>query len=228
MDLPMSIPFDGAMILFEEDFDAPVRPPVAAPLPPEPEIIEPSFSTCELDAARAEGREQGHAEALAAAVADTHEKAQAALATLANDLAQVQRDARSLASEAADAIAQLLLASLAAAFPSLCERHGQAEIHAIVRRILPALHGEPKIIVRVPPTSIAGIEQEFASLDTEFGARIHVVTCETLSTGDVRVSWQAGQAERNTARLWQDIEAILAPTGLLPAASPGEDTIDVN
>ena len=52
-------------VLYAEDFDDDgVQPAFSEPHPgPEPEIIEPTFSALELDAARAEAREIGRLEA---------------------------------------------------------------------------------------------------------------------------------------------------------------------
>ena len=51
--------------------------------------------------------------------------------------ANAEAAAASIAEQSAEAIARLLLDSLAAAFPALCARYGEAEVRAIVRAVLP-------------------------------------------------------------------------------------------
>jgi flagellar biosynthesis/type III secretory pathway protein FliH len=210
-----------ARVLFEEDFDLPPRPSNQEP-PPEPEVIEPLFSAAELDNARAEGWQEGHDQALAAADVAGETMAREALAAIAAQLTQSAAEARAIADAGADAIAQLLLAGFAAAFPTLCQRYGEAEICAVVRTILPVLQSEPKITVRVSPGAVPAVTRELGTLDPEFSAQVQVLAADALSAGDVRIAWRAGNASRDTKRLWQDIEAILAPAGLLPpqAAPP--------
>ena len=61
-----------------------------------------------------------------------------AIAAIAEQLA-AERDAAAIrADQSAEAIARLLLDSLAAAFPALCARYGDAEVRAVVRIVLPA------------------------------------------------------------------------------------------
>jgi flagellar biosynthesis/type III secretory pathway protein FliH len=217
----------GARVLFEEDFDLPPPRSSIDTAPPEPEVIEPLFSAAELDIARAEGWQEGHDQAQDAAYATDATLGREALVAIAPQLGQSAAEARSIADVAADAIAHLLLAGFATAFPALCRRYGEAEICAVVRQILPALQSEPKVTVRVPPAAVAAVTRELETLDPEFSALVQVVAAEALSSGDVRIAWRAGHASRDTKRLWQDIEAILAPAGFLPNQPANMETADV-
>jgi flagellar biosynthesis/type III secretory pathway protein FliH len=209
----------NSSVLFEEDFDLPQRAP-APPPPPEPEVIEPVFSAAELAAARTEAWREADQHARAE-LADVGAAATAkALEAIAAQLSKTAGDARAIAEETAEALAHLLLAGFAAAFPALCRRHGPAEVQAVLRTLLPALESEPKVTIRVEPAALAAVRQELDQLDPDLVARMQIVPAEGLRPGDVRVAWQAGQATRDTARLWQDIEAVLAPTGLLPPEAP--------
>ncbi len=205
----------GATVLFEEDFDLPPRgnEPETAP---EPEIIAPMFTAAELAAARDEAWREGGEQARADEAAAGETALRASLVAAAAQLAQTAAEATAIAEAAAEAIAHLLMAGFAAAFPALAARYGDGEVQAVLRKVLPALYSEPKVTIRVTPATASAVAEELARLDPDLAEQMQVVAVEGMLPGDVRVAWRAGQATRDTTRLWQDIEAILAPAGLLP------------
>lgn len=210
----------GAAILFEEDFDLQPAEVSIAVAPPEPEVIEPAFSAAELKAARDEAWREADALARAELNAAREQAVETALGAIAEQLRTARSEARIIAEASAEAVAQLVIAGLAAAFPALCRDHGSVEVAAIIREVLPALDSEPRITIRVAPDTVACVEHEIERLDSDVADVIKVIAVETMMPGDVRLQWRGGQAIRDTARLWQDIEAALASAGLLPA-SPG-------
>jgi flagellar biosynthesis/type III secretory pathway protein FliH len=205
-------------ILFEEDFDLPPQPPPA----PEPEVIEPVFTDADLEAARAQAWQEGHDAASAAADAATTTRARIALARIAEEIAAARHDASALAEQAAASIAQLLLDCFAAAFPALCAHHGQAEVLAIIRAVVPTLHLQPAITVRVSPHLAGAIAQEVEQLDPDFGDRVQIVPTDAVPLSDIRISWRNGGALRDTAGLWSEITAVLGANGLFPASEAKE------
>lgn len=207
----------GSRVLFEEDFDLPAsETPRTVELPPEPEVIEPVFTAAELKAAREEAWREADELARAELNGARERAAQAALTGIAEQLQGAREQARDIAEASADAIAQLLLASFASAFPELCRRHGHAEIRAVIQQILPALESEPKVTIRVAPDAVPGVSRQLDRLDADLAAVVQIIPNDTMLPSDVRIQWRAGQAIRDTARIWNDIEAALAPVGLLP------------
>ncbi|MBN8874543.1 MAG: hypothetical protein J0H67_17030 [Rhodospirillales bacterium] len=206
--------------LFAEDFDLP--PPRAATPPPSPEpAVEPTFSAEDLASARAEAFAAGEAAGCDAAATETAAHAATALADIARQLDDAAEVARAQADTAAEAVTQMILAGMAAAFPRLGARFGTHEVAALVQRILPSLRTEPRVAVHLAPVAVEAVRAVLARLDPDARERIRVVPDETLGAGDVRIAWEDGEAVRDGARLWADIEAILAPAGLLRAAEPG-------
>ena len=197
-----------AAVLFADDFDL-------APEPAAPEAIEPVFSAAEIAEAREAGRRDGHASALTEAAASEAATVRQAIQTIAAEFASLRETTTAQAGEAADAIARLLLDSLAAVLPALCARHGEAEMQALVRAVLPALSQEPEITVRVGAESIDALSSEIARIDPDLASRVRVVPCGTLPTGDVRITWRNGMASRDAGALWQQVAAILIPAALL-------------
>ncbi len=197
-------------VLYAEDFGADGESP-AEPGPPEPEVIDPSFTAAELDAARAEAREAGRAEAEhGLAAARVH-----MLGLLATGVADARGEAAQAATAAAAGVAATMLAALLACLPALCGRHGEAELRALSRAILPALQDEPRITVRVNPHMLAAMQAEVAALDTEVAERVRILPTDAVAPGDARIAWADGSAVRDAGRARAAVRDALAQLGLL-------------
>jgi flagellar assembly protein FliH len=212
----MARAFSSGVLLFDEDFDQPARVP-------DPEVIAPVFTAAELMAAREEAAQDSRDRTLAEVEASAQISSSRALAEIAAQITAAREEAVSFAEQSAEAIARLLLDCFAAAFPALSARHGPAELAAVLRQILPALHHEPKITVRVNPGLVPAMTEELQSLDTELAARVRLVPADSVAVGDVRITWQNGAATRDAASLWRQIESILAPVGLLNQEPTAKD-----
>src|SRR5690349_7248328 len=81
-----------------------------------------------LEAACAEARSQGFAEGRAEAEAAQEAARRALLAAVLGGLGDASDQIRQAVDESGSALARLVLASVAAAFPALCARHGAAEL----------------------------------------------------------------------------------------------------
>lgn len=196
------------ILLFDEDFDE-------LPMVRDPEVAAPVFSAAELDTAREHAARDARETALADAEASTHAETGRTLARIAEELTAARDEAASIAEQSAEAVARLLFDCFAAAFPALSARHGQTEIAAVMRAILPALHREPKIAIRVSPHLLAAMAGHVGDLDADLAARVKLIPTDAVAPGDARISWENGAATRDAMSLWTHIENILAPAGLL-------------
>ncbi len=195
-------------VLYAEDFDLDGAAPAETA---EPEVIDPVFTAAELEAARAEGRAAGHMEAergLAASRAHM-------LGLLATGVADARDAAKEVAEAAAEGVAKCMLGALAACLPAMCERHGAEELRALARYVLPAMHDEPRITVRVNPHMIAAMQAEVAALDFEIAERVHLLPTDAIAPGDARISWAEGCAVRDAGRARRAVEDALDALGLL-------------
>lgn len=208
--------------LFDDDFDLPAPPEPRE----EPEIIEPSFSLAEYEAARDEGFRAGEEAAREAADAARNAAEHATLAAIAASLDAVRDDAAQVVEDAATAIGGLLMDMLAAVFPALCARFGAAETQAVIRTILPVLRQEPRATVRIAPDLVAPVVETITRVDADLVARIDIEPDPTVPDGDVRVTWRHGEARRDVRALWRDIGDILGQTGW-PVPPPPVATIPV-
>jgi|HubBroStandDraft_1064217.scaffolds.fasta_scaffold47291_3 flagellar biosynthesis/type III secretory pathway protein FliH len=209
-------PRGAGVLLFDEDFDLPRR---SAPSL-DPEVIEPLFTLAELkaacDEAALESREAALLEAKGHILAATGQ----ALGSIAEQIAATRAELTSMAEQSSEAIVRLLLGCFATVFPALAARHGAGETAAILREILPALHHEPKITIRISPHIAASMAREIQALDGDLAAHVRLVPTDAMAPGDARITWENGAATRDAASLWSQIEAILAPAGLLNTTGP--------
>jgi flagellar biosynthesis/type III secretory pathway protein FliH len=202
------------LVLFAEDFDAELR---GAPAP-EPETIEPVITVADLEAARQQAWQNGYDDATAAAARSTQTATRDSLGAIAAALGDARQRATEIAEQAAEELARLLLDCMATALPDLCVQHGDAELRAMVRTLLPALLQEQTVTIRLNPANAAAVTREFESLGPDPGTCMQVIATESLAPGDMRVSWRGGQAARDATALWAQIAEILAPAGLLSCA----------
>jgi flagellar assembly protein FliH len=199
--------------IFVEDFDRPKAPEPT----PHPEPIEPVYTAAQLQTARAEAMREGHEAGLAEADGITASLARHALLTIAESLQTAREEVRTIAEDAAESLACLLMDAFATAFPALCARHAETELRAIVRAVVPHLHTEPAITIRASPHVTVALAEEIAALDPEALDRVRIVPTDSVPQGDIRIAWRSGKAHRDTSKLWADIENVLAPAGLLNA-----------
>ncbi|WP_158747623.1 FliH/SctL family protein [Acidisphaera sp. L21] len=200
-------------VLYAEDFDddGTGRVQDEPESGPEPEIIEPTFSVAEMEAARAEARAEGRAEMeRSLAATRTH-----MLGLLATGMADGRAGAHAAALETADAVVKCMMSMMVTCLPALCERFGDAEVQALCRTILPGLVDEAKIVVRINPEMMGTMEAELAELDFELAERIHLLPTEAMQQGDVRISWGDGSVIRDARRARRLVEDALAQMGLL-------------
>lgn len=185
----------------------------------DPEVIGPAsalLTQADLAAARADAWAEGRESARAGAEAAAAVLAEAAVA-LARETASLRDELRDEAEANASALARLLLDTLAALFPALCARNGEAEVRAVARALLPGLSAEPEIVVRANPAISAALEADIAGLTEDDPGRIRVLADPAMAPSDVRLRWRGGFGARDAAALWEEVAAALAPAGLLSA-----------
>ena len=207
--------------LFAEDFGLPNEHDGASGK----KLAEPTYTCAELAEARTASWRDGQEAGAAAAGASTAATTNALLATIAAALHDAESAAVRIAEHSVEAVARVLMDSLAKLFPTLCAQHGEAELCALVRTILPALAQEPALTVRVNPRHTPALMRELDRLDPELVERVRLVPVEAIAAGDVRVSWRDGTATRDTSGLWHQVQAVLGAAGVLsPDPTPSQIT----
>ncbi len=196
--------------LFETSFEAedlgddavrPLRKP-----PP------PKFDEADLERARTEGHESGKkigAEEALRSIEQQISQTVSAVKEKMNGLAQAQ--AESHERQGREAL-ELALTVVRKIFPRLAKRHGLAEIEAVICDCLERLHDEPRIVIRVADDLLDQVEARIGELAERAGfeGKIVYLAQDGSKPGDVRVEWADGGAERDSERLWREIDQITA------------------
>lgn len=203
--------------LFDRDFGAPRPQPapeivVIAPEEPPPPPSPPTFSEAELASARQAAYGDGRAAGLKEAAAAAERRQADALAALADALRALVADWREDAVRRQREAFDLGMAVLRRLQPELARRHALEEIGGVVHECLARLDAAPRLSIRVNPAHLDGVraEAERVVADMGFDGKIVFAGDAHVAPGDCRVEWGDGGAERDQARLWEEIESILA------------------
>jgi flagellar assembly protein FliH len=95
--------------------------------------------------------------------------------------------------------------------PSLGKREAIGEVEALIRECLARLHEEPRLVVRVADELLDPVRQRIDQLTAAAGytGRIILFADPALTSGDARVEWADGGAERDSAALWREIDSAI-------------------
>jgi len=224
--------------LFENDFDdpSPVKPkamaaakpaPISVPAPvvePEP----PAFSEEEMAAACEQARKQGDAEGHRRGIIEGQQRLEAqiaaALSTISAQLTLAVRAATEAPIEITQAATDLALAILRKMHPALSSRRGLDEVEGVLASCLEQLKNEPRLVAYVPNQLLDPLNERINTISAArgFEGRVVLIGDPDLADSDCRIEWADGGLERDTRRLWADIEAALdrcLMTGDGPAAN---------
>lgn len=205
---------DGAQAQDDRFDDGAAAEQAAEPDPepePEPEPEAPTYSEEELQLAREDAYVAGHAAALeeasvvqGRALAEAVQSVAAQLPGLQGQIADINGEIGELAARVAIDVCRKLL-------PHCPEDYAAREISALVQALLPSLANQPRLVVRVGP-SLSGATRRVLDGMAErsgFDGRIVVLDDHGLGEGEARVEWADGGAERNTSRLWAEVDALV-------------------
>lgn len=182
-------PDSGIALLLAEDFDGGTSKPV-----PDIEAL--------LAAARAEARAE-----LAAAFDARAAAAQEALASgctaLAASLVPALAALDEAVAEVAQSLARAMIAAIGAALPAWSETPAP-QINAGIVAVLSRVLGEAVSLRLVVPAADA------ATLRPLLPPNIAIETDPAMAQGALRLTWGDGQATREPASIWREIETIMA------------------
>lgn len=217
--------------LFDLDFGAPENQADDTP-EVEEEPPAPTFSEEELQAAKQDGYNTGHADGIHEAIAGFEHR-------IAESLDVATAAFSRLAAAQAEANEQIALDGLRLAatvvekmMPELVRRHGVEEIESAVADVLENIIDEPSVTVTVHEDLMEPMAERLRVVgkNVGLGDRLLVIGDPTLGLSDCRVSWGEGGAERNADAIWSRVDETLdrnlTPTPEEPApAEPAPEEI---
>ncbi len=179
---------------------------------PPPEPPPDLYTAAQLDAAREEGVLKGHASALEEEGASTARLTAKALAGIAANLKGLD-DQQEVFNAGVEKMAiRLALAMVRRMLPATAEAGAIPEIQRLVSDTLHDVLDQPRLVIRVHGALAETIRKSVGSLqeDHAYEGRITVRPDNDLPIGDCRLEWGDGGIERDSVRLWADIEAAVA------------------
>ena len=181
----------------------------------------PTFSEAELAAARQAAFTDGKAAGIAEAESCHVARLAAALEALPPQLAQIAEDVAAAAEERRRDSLEAALVVVRKLFPQLAREHGLEEAHAVIQQCLERLRDEPRVVIRCADADLDALRAraEDGAARSGFEGKLVFLADERLASGDLRVEWADGGAERQQAALWQEIDAVIA-RALAPAGEP--------
>lgn len=193
--------------LFETSFDASADAPAAE----SNQSPAAKHSDADLERARAEGlaagREAGQREALQS-LEHASNQALDGIGAQLRALIEASAEAREAQHRLSIEVAHRIVRTL---FPRMMEKHGSAEIDAIIGDCLDHLREEPRVVVRVADRLLDTVKDRVTALAARVGyeGRLVFLAEDSLGPGDVRVEWADGGAERHGEWLWREIDAAV-------------------
>lgn len=218
--------------LFDHDFDRPATQvaaeaaeAVAEEVAPEPEPPPPpTFTEEELNIARDSAFEEGRQAGLAEAAEATDRMIAQALGIIAGQMDAIfKRQAETNEINARNA-ARVGMAVVRKMLPAACAKHAFDEVVQAVEDVIGQILDEPRIIVRVAVGGEESLRERLEAVAQSHGfeGRVVVQSDARLVAGDCKVEWTDGGAERDQARLMQEIEAAV-DRALAPSAGADAD-----
>lgn len=228
--------------LFDTQFDAPPPPPepevveeVVPEIPPEPPA--PTFSEAELEDAKkrawddalAEGIRQGRAEILAA----QGEVQNRLLESINNRIADVLTEQAARHTASRDMAMQIALAIARKILPNYTQRHGLAEVEAVVTQVMSEMGSEPRLVVRVADSQLdtITIKVQREAEQRGFAGKIVFMGDPEMGPADCRIEWAEGGVERDVRRLWSEIDRLTAqamqPETIMTPQTTNQENKDV-
>lgn len=171
----------------------------------EPE--KPSFSEEEIEAAKQAARMEGHSQGFTEASEGLNRQVTLLLDGLNNQILSLGQNLQQLEAQKNKDAAQLALAITQKLLPDYCSRHGTKEIEALIEDCLNHSGEEPRLVVRLSETMMEQLKLSIdqMALRNGYEGRIILIADANLTDLDCLVEWADGGAERNIAKLWQEI-----------------------
>jgi hypothetical protein len=108
-----------------------------------------------------------------------------------------------------EAVARLLIDTLAAMLPSVCNRHAAHEIAETVRNLICGMSQDIVVSVRIAASQHEAVRAALAHLPAQMARRIVLVAVDIMPEGDATLEWAQGAASHSPKRARQAALEIL-------------------
>ena len=175
------------------------------------EIDIPSFTEEQVEAARHEGFDRGRDEGIREAADAIETKINDTLGMIGNEFTELfRRQTVGNAETFSDAV-NIAVAISRKCFPHFTEHHGLAEVIHMVGDVLKEVLEEPRVIIHVNPTMKEPLSERIGPVAKEanFEGQVLIIDNEEIASGDCRITWSSGSAERDMDSVWARLDQIV-------------------
>jgi len=170
-----------------------------------------SFNADDLAEARNQGFAAGRTAGLEEAAQASEHTASEALAMIVEKLGAMAAQLDQTREDREKQAVETAIALLSKLFPELARRNALSEVEALITRCLAQLHDEPRVVIRIADALLDPLRDRLDQITAEaaFDGKVVLLADEAVAPGDARVEWADGGAERDSGRLWAEIEQVL-------------------
>lgn len=199
----------GPQTAEEPEIEEEDEPELEEQLEPDgPELI---YTEEDMEIAREESYVAGHMRALEESQTATQHATAQALQSVKEGLDGITPLLDQRVDELGDLAAHVAAEICSKLLPHTASHYAIDEISGLVRAMMPSLLGQPRLVIRVNPELVGPIRsavEDVAEL-SGFEGKIVVIAGEGMGVTDARIEWPDGGAERNTDRLWKEVDALI-------------------
>lgn len=184
-----------------------------------------AFTEDDLARVRAEGVAEGREQASREAAQSMELRLTEAFETVGERLGTVISGTQAAHAAAARDANTIAIAIARRMVPELYRRNAVAEIELTVASVLSQVLETNELTVHTAEALADPLRERITALaETRgIGDRVRIAADPALPEGDCRIEWPGGGAERTSAALWNEIEAIVEKNlGFVPALADGE------
>lgn len=218
---------------FLRDFRAPITVNTAAIVPEEIKVAPPPpvFREADVEHAREAGKKMGYAEGFESGLAQANTEAHHTARDLAHHMARIEEHVaklmtsyQALVTEQSGELSQLVLMIARKVAGDALNENGARAVAELVNRCLPVIYGKPSVTIDLETGMLAAVEPILRKQLEQGGFDGDVIfrSVEGMEPTDVRIDWGHGAAQRSTATVWSEIEALLASVPLSPTLPADE------
>lgn len=186
---------------------------------------KPVITEDDLVRVRAEGVAEGREQASREAAQSLERRLTEAFETVGERLGDVIANTQAAHATAAREANAIAVAIARRMVPELYRRNAAAEIELTVTIALSQVLETSELTVHTAESLVDPLRERITALAEArgVGERVRIAADATLTEGDCRIEWPGGGAERTSAALWSEIEAIVEKNlGTVPGLAGGE------
>ena len=185
------------------------------------ETLIKTYNDNDMAVSRQEGFDEGKKQGISETLTGIEKISFDTLNAVLDELSIIHAGQKQANQEISNSATALALTIVRKIFPTLNEKTALDEVKSILLMVLGRLIDEPKIIIKVNPSSSndlsAKLDQEYSSENSI--VNFSIIADENVSQGNCRIEWSNGTAERNLDKLKHEIDDIIAQNSTIDVIS---------